>query len=274
MDNENRPIGIFDSGVGGLSVLKKLAKEMPFEEYIYFGDTARVPYGEKTPEQLYSFVKDILDFFKSKNTKAVLMACNTSSAIVLEKIKNEYDFLILGLIEPTAKYIAGIEADNIGLMATSATVKSDAYAKAIHKLAPDKEVISVPCKGLVEIVEADMVHSNESKNLTKSYLKPLLDKNSQKLILGCTHYPFLIPVIDEITERPEMLIDPADFLVKEAYTQLAARNLLKTKGLGEIQYYVSSNPQGFLRTGRKFYPDCKLPELIDFSKAKGLCRNI
>ncbi len=274
MDNEKRPIGIFDSGVGGLSVLKKIVKELPFEDYVYFGDTARVPYGEKNPEQLYSFVKDILDFFKSKNVKAVLMACNTSSAVVLDKIKNQYDFLILGLIEPTAKYIAGIDDIEIGLMATSATVKSDAYSKAIRRLAPSKDVTSVACKGLVEIVEADMVNSEESKTLTKSYLTPLLSNNVQKIILGCTHYPFLIPVINEITQKPDMLIDPADFLVQEASNQLAERNLLKKTGLGEIKYYVSSNPQSFLRTGRKFYSECKLPELVDFSVSKGLCRLI
>ena len=198
----NCPIGVFDSGVGGLSVLKELLKELPNEQFLYFGDTLRVPYGDKNLDELVECTRRILDFFKTKNVKCVIVACNTCSANTIELVKDEYDFEILGLIEPAAKYISSFNVKKIGLIATTATVKSNAYARAIKPFGI--EVFSQSCPRLVKIVESGKIDSQEAQIALSEYLKPLLEENIEKLILGCTHYPFLIPTMLECVEKLEV----------------------------------------------------------------------
>jgi len=260
----NRPIGVFDSGVGGLTVLKKLAAEMPEENYIYFGDTARVPYGEKPKEQLIGFGREILDWYKQNDVKMVLMACNTSSSVVLDVVQKEYDFPILGLIKPTVEYIASLNVTKIGLIATSATVKSEAYRKAINTLDSNKEVYQIPCPGLVEMVESDKVNTIEAKKLLSSYISPLMGKNVEKIILGCTHYPYFSDEIFDLTQKSDLLIDPSIYIVKAAKNKLEEMNLLNKSGCGSRKYYVSSNPDIFVNVGSKFFSDCKEAEEISF----------
>ena len=155
------PIGVFDSGVGGLSVLKELLKQLPNENFLYFGDTLRVPYGDKSIEELVKCTKRILDFFKTKNVKCVIVACNTCSANTIELVKDEYDFEILGLIEPAAKYIGGLNIKKLGLIATTATIKSNAYKDKICEYS-NKNVFQLACPGLVELVENDLVNTKKS----------------------------------------------------------------------------------------------------------------
>ncbi|EKE03227.1 MAG: hypothetical protein ACD_20C00234G0049 [uncultured bacterium] len=255
MTNDN-PIGIFDSGVGGLTVLKKLVNVLPNENYLYFGDTARVPYGEKTKEQLIQFVTEILNWYKSENAKAVLMACNTSSAVVLDIIKDKYDFPVFGLIQPTAQYIANTDVKNIGVIATSATVKSEAYSRNILALDPNKKIFETSCPGLVEIVESGTQNLPESIELISKYIIPLLNNGAEKIILGCTHYPFLAEVISKITNKAEMLIDPADYLVESVKIELEKLGLLSNANIGSRKYFVSTNPKKFVEIGNKFYSDC------------------
>jgi glutamate racemase len=261
----NRPIGIFDSGVGGLTVLKKMAAALPCENYIYFGDTARVPYGEKTPEQLLQFGVEILNWFKSKNTKAVLMACNTSSAVTLDLVKDRYDFPIFGLIQPTARYIAESDLKNVGIIATSATIRSNAYSKAILNLNNNKNVFEMACPGLVEIVESGNINAKEAENLVKKYIQPLLEQNAEKIVLGCTHYPFLAQVINRITSRNDILIDPADYLVQVVVNELKKQKLINETDSGSRNYYVSANPDQFAQVGHMFYPDCTNAKEIDLN---------
>ncbi len=249
------PIGIFDSGVGGLSVLRELIRIMPNENYLYFGDTERIPYGEKTKEQLFGYVRGIMEWFKTQNVKAVIMACNTSSAVVYEAIKDDYDFPIFSLIEPTADYISFVNTDNIGVMATSATVKSKAYTKSVQKISPLKNVFEIACPGLVEIVESNKIDTNEAKKLVIKYVMPLLEKGSEKIILGCTHYPFLKELINDITGDKELLIDPAIHLAEKVADKLLTLDLLKTEETGTNKFFASSNTSMFMEAGKKLYPD-------------------
>ena len=260
--NDSSPIGVFDSGVGGLSVLKKLVSALPYENYVYFGDTARVPYGEKSKQELIDFAKEILDWYQGLGVKAVLMACNTSSAVTLDVLKDYYDFPVLGLINPTAKHIASLDAKKVGIIATSATVNSKAYSNAIKNKNKDIDVLQVACPGLVEIVESGKVHSSESRKIIASYLEPLVENNVEKIVLGCTHYPFLKDVIESILGKQNMLVDPADALVKAAVEELKDSGSVSTNH-GQRKYYVSSNADKFLEVGKNFYSDCSFVEKID-----------
>ncbi|OGI22949.1 MAG: glutamate racemase [Candidatus Melainabacteria bacterium RIFOXYA12_FULL_32_12] len=264
----DKPIGVFDSGVGGLTVLRKLVEALPGENYLYFGDTARVPYGEKTKEQLIQFVTEILNWYKYKDAKAVLMACNTSSAVVLDFVKDKYDFPIYGLIEPTAKHVAGLSEKNIGVIATSATIKSKAYSTNILKLNTDKNVFEIGCPGLVEIVESGSLDLPESKELVSKYVTQLLENNVEKIILGCTHYPFLTELINQVTNRPDMLIDPADYLVKAVEIELEKLGILSNSHCGSRKYFVSANAAKFAQVGHKFYSDCTEVEEINLDLLK------
>lgn len=264
---KNNPIGVFDSGVGGLTVLKKLSEELPSENFIYFGDTARVPYGEKSKEELFIIVREILDWYKSKNVKAVVMACNTSSAIVLDDIQGDYDFPVFGMIQPTVEYIGYSNAKAVGVLSTTATANSKAYSKAIHKINPNIKVIETPCPGLVEIVEGNKINTYEAKKLVIKYVIPLVENSVEKIILGCTHYPYLRGIIKDITGDNEMLINPADYLIQKLEEDLMLLDLLNDSDKGIIEYYVSSNPDMFEQVGQNFFKDCKNVKEIDINKA-------
>ena len=193
------------------------------------------------------------------------MACNTSSAVVLDSIKKEYDFPVIGLIEPAAKYLASTGAKKIGLIATSATVNSKAYTKALLNLAPEKEIYEVACPGLVEIVENNAIKTNEAYHLVKKYVDPLIDNKVDKIILGCTHYPYLSEVINSIVKRDNMLVDPAKYLAQEIKDILEDLNLLNEDDTGSKQYYVTANPDKFVQSGSKFFAECDFAQEIDLS---------
>ncbi|MEI8376992.1 MAG: glutamate racemase [bacterium] len=261
----SKPIGIFDSGVGGLSVLGELKKLLPNENLIYFGDSANVPYGEKTSEELISFSRNILNYFKSQDVKMVLMACNTSSAVTLGVIKEEYDFPILGLIEPTAKFLKDKNISNIGIIATSATIKSNAYKNSILKYSPDKNIYQMACPGLVEIVEEEKIATKEAKELVKTYIEPLMAENVEKIVLGCTHYPFLGDLIIDLAKNDDILINPAEYLAKEALELLKNAELLNRQKGGKIDFYTSKNPEEFVSVGKKLYTDLHEADLLEIN---------
>lgn len=251
------PIGIFDSGVGGLTVLKKLEEILPQENFLYFGDTAHVPYGEKTPQQLFTYVRQIMEWFKSRNVKSVVMACNTSSATVFENIKDDYDFPVFSLIEPAARYAAYLNMDKIGVIATTATVNSKAYTRAIKRINPGVEVLETACPGLVEIVESNRTETQEARKLLVKYVVPMQQKGCKKIIMGCTHYPFLTPVIRDITGDNELLVDPAVYLADEVADTLMEMDILNAQAHGLNEFFVSSNAAKFTEAGKKIYPNLK-----------------
>ncbi len=250
MNNKN-PIGVFDSGVGGLSVLKELLKELPNEHFLYFGDTLRVPYGDKSLDELLVCTRRILDFFKTKDVKAVIVACNTCSANTLELVKNEYDFEIIGLIEPAAKYIQSFNLKRIGLIATNATVNSGAYAKAIEP--SGIKVFQQGCPKLVKFVENGEIDGANVQNVLKEYLTPLLDEKIEKLILGCTHYPFLIPAMNKLGLKNDFFINPATCLSVKTKDFLIENKLLNNLKEPICEFFVSGNTEEFKKNSQIFF---------------------
>lgn len=253
--SNNNPIGVFDSGVGGLSVLNELSKELPNENFIYFGDTLRVPYGEKSIQELLICTKRILDFFKTKNVKAVVVACNTCSANTLELVKNEYDFEILGLIEPVAKYIKNFNIKNLGLIATTATVKSNAYKNAIEPIGIN--VFQQNCPELVKFVERGEIDSPKLHQVLEEYLTPLFAQNIEKLILGCTHYPFLIDAIKKFGVHDSFFINPAVCLASKTKQYLIEKNLLNNSKINSIEFFVSGDEKDFIKKSKLFFGTIK-----------------
>lgn len=241
MKNENL-IGIFDSGVGGLSVLKEL---LPFGgNYIYFGDTKNLPYGNKTKEQIINFTRDIIKFFISKGAKRVIMACNTSSALAYETLHLEFGdkIKIHPLIQNAASYIAR-EGKVIGVMATEGTVKSQTYTKEIKKINSDIKVYELACPDFVPIVENRLYNNKESVEYIKEHLQILLNKGCDKIVLGCTHYPYLMPILTKFASE-DTFINPALYM-----TNIVKNNLSTPLN---IEFFVSSNPSKFKQNASLF----------------------
>ena len=260
--NKNLPIGFCDSGVGGLSVFSKCREIMPAEDMIYFGDLANVPYGNKSPEELYGYLIKILDFFKEKQVKAVVLACNTTSAVVYDLVKDKYPFIIYPIIQSTAQLLAALNVKRLGVFATQATINSGAYEREIKKHNSGMDIFSKACPGWVEIVENKAFDKPESQILIEKYLKEMLQNNPEKIVLGCTHYPFLKKNISKYVEK-SMLIDPAEFFAKFIESDLTSKNLNKTeKQAGKEDFYVSANPEQFKVSGSLFYSIKDVPLLV------------
>jgi len=215
---------------------------------------------------LFGYVRGILEWFKAKEVKAVVMACNSSSAVVYEAIKNEYDFPIFSLIEPTAQYISYVTAEKIGVLATSATVNSKAYTNAIKRISPSKEVFEVACPGLVEIVESNKTDTYEAKKLVIKYVVPLLEKGAGNIILGCTHYPFLSHIICDVAKDRELLIDPGKHLAEKVADSLLLTDILNTEGEGSVQFFASFNTLMFVEVGKRFFPAINDAEQLEIGE--------
>ncbi|HPF44145.1 MAG TPA: glutamate racemase [Syntrophomonadaceae bacterium] len=251
------PIGIFDSGVGGLTVVKSLLDKMPQESFIYFGDTAHVPYGEKTREQLLTYAQDIMKFMMKKNCKAIVVACGTHSSVTLPLISNNYTLPLLGVLEVGARQaIASTRNGKIGVAATQATVDSRAFTKSIVSLNKNVEVMEVACPRLVPLVEAGKLTGPEAEAAIKSYFDPLLDWQADTVILGCTHYPFLVPSIKKYTEDSLVLIDTAGETVDELKALLESHELLNDSDSEPVrQFFVSGEELSFYNVGKLLIGD-------------------
>ncbi len=286
MDINTSPIGFFDSGVGGLSVLARFRKVMPKESVIYFGDTIHLPYGNKTKEELIGYAKNILDFMQSKDVKAVVIACNTSSAQAYDTIKGIYTFPIYPIIQTCAKGIGVNNYKRIGVFATEATVKSGKYTQELKKGNSNIEVKEMASKNWVSIVENVGDNIEEKKANIKFEIEEMLEFNPDKIILGCTHYPYLMNEFVKYAPK-ELFIDPAEIFVKYLKEDLSTRGLLMpplpnplpsgegefgtTHNVGQVspdnnfpteQFYVSSNPEEFVKNAKIFYDVKDLPKLI------------
>ncbi|OGC23015.1 glutamate racemase [candidate division WOR-1 bacterium RIFOXYB2_FULL_42_35] len=218
-------MGIFDSGVGGLSVLAEVMRQLPHEDVIYLGDTARIPYGSRTPQEIVKINREIIPFLLKQGAKLIIMACGTSSAIAYPVIKDEYPVEIINLIEPGSQAaVTASRSGKIGVIATSATVNSQAFQDKIRELKKEAVVSAVGCPLFVPLIERGLVDSDEAKQVAKDYLKPLLENGIDALILGCTHYPHLAKTIQSIVGPGVKLVDPAEEAVKQT------RKLLETSG--------------------------------------------
>lgn len=238
------PIGVFDSGVGGLTVLRELSHQLPNESILYFGDTARLPYGDRTPEEILQFVREIITWMLSKGVKMVMMACNTSSALALEQVQEEFPVPILGLIHPGAR-AAAKAGRRIGVIATPATVASDAYRQAILEVDATVNVWQVGCPQFVPLIEQGRLQDPVTLEVAKTYLKPLLAADIDTLIYGCTHYPHLEPLFKTFLPNTIRRVDPANSLVQAAAKELELLSLKNGLPGKPTQFFVSGCPDQF-----------------------------
>ncbi|MEO0969205.1 MAG: glutamate racemase [Cyanobacteria bacterium J06639_18] len=246
-ESQTSPIGIFDSGVGGLTVLREVYFQLPQESVIYFGDTAHLPYGMRSQTEILQFVRQILTWMQQQKVKMAIMACNTSSALALETVRSEFPFPILGIILPGAK--AAVEQGRrIGVIATLPTAKSNAYRNAIVEIDPDIQVWQVSCPELVPLIEENRIYDPYTTEITRSYIEPLLNNQIDTLVYGCTHYPHLAPVLRTLLPNKIKLVDPAAHLVKACGQELDLLKIKNTLTAQPTRFAVSGCPQQFAQS--------------------------
>lgn len=243
-DPQRARIGLFDSGAGGLTVLRELYRQLPQESVLYFGDTARLPYGTRSQAEILRYVREIMTWMIQQGVKMVIMACNTSSALALEIVRSEFDIPILGVILPGAR--AAVQTGRrIGVIATPATASSNAYRQAIQEIDPQVQVWQVGCPEFVPLIEHNQIHEPYTRQVAQEYLAPLLERQIDTLIYGCTHYPHLAPVLKSILPRSVRLIDPAVHVIGAAAQELELLGLQNTRIALPTQFYVSGCPDTF-----------------------------
>jgi glutamate racemase len=244
--NSSLSIGLFDSGVGGLTVLRQIYQQMPHESILYFGDTARLPYGTKSPEAILQYVREIIDWMLTQGVKMVIMACNTSSALALEMVQDEYNIPILGLILPGAR-AAVQNGKRIGVIATPATAASNAYQTAIKEVNSTVQVWQMGCPEFVLLIEQNQINSAYTKKVARQYLQPLIEQNIDTLIYGCTHYRHLEKIFHSILPPSVRIIDPAEHIVVAAEKELELMGLKNknSQASPSTRFCVSGSPQQF-----------------------------
>lgn len=256
IDSHNLPIALFDSGVGGLTVLQAMYRHMPQESILYFADTARLPYGTRSPEAILQFVREIIDWISTQGVKMIIMACNTSSALALETVRQEYDIPILGLIFPGAR-AAVQRGKRIGVISTPATAASNAYRQAIQEIDSTAQVWQVGCPEFVPLIESNQIYLSYTKQVAQRYLHPLIGKSIDTLIYGCTHYRHLEGVLRSILPSSINIIDPAEYIVIAAEKELRLMGLKNNKLPLPTRFCVSGSPQQFAQLSQQwlgFYP--------------------
>ena len=247
---DKRPIALFDSGLGGLTVLGKIRELLPNENIIYFGDTARVPYGAKSKETITSYSKEIVNFLINKNVKLIIIACGTASSLAYDELINCFDIPIINVIEPTSK---SLKSNKIGIIATKATIKSNAWAKAILKHHPDSTVFSKPCPLFVPIVEEGLANSEIADYAIDLYLKDFKKKKVESLILGCTHYPILYKKIKGYMGKDVKVVNINEYCIKEVKNYLTKHKMLNnSKSKPTRVAYVTDDVSSFKKNADIF----------------------
>ncbi|MBI4668809.1 MAG: glutamate racemase [Elusimicrobia bacterium] len=258
-DLRHLPIGVFDSGIGGLTVLKGLLKELPNERFIYFGDTARVPYGTKSPEAVLRYSREICRFLLkgkgSPQVKMIVAACNTASALAVPILKKELPVPLIGVVEAGAGAAARLAPQGtIAIIGTKATIKSSIYAKYLKRLAPKSKILSQACPLFVPLVEEGWLNQPVTHEIARIYLEPLTGKKPDALILGCTHYPLLKETISRIFGPNTAVIDSPTAVaqkVKDELIRLGIESKCRPQKY-KTQFFVSDDPKGFERSARFF----------------------
>ncbi|MEH1903208.1 MAG: glutamate racemase [Nostoc sp.] len=261
---QRAPIGIFDSGVGGLTVLRQLYRQLPNESIIYFGDTARVPYGIRSQAEIIQFMREILTWMEKQGVKMVVMACNTSSALALETVSEEFSLPILDIILPGAR-AAVQQGKRIGVIATPATAKSNAYKHAILEIDPNVQVWQVGCPEFVPLIEQNRIHDPYTAEVARAYLEPLLENEIDTLVHGCTHYPHLTPVLRSLLPSQVQLIDPAVHVVAACAQELDLLGLRNTHSPLPTRFAVSGCPQQFSQSGLQWLGYTPMVEEVSFT---------
>lgn len=248
-----RPIGIYDSGVGGLTVVKEVRKILPDEDIVYFGDTARLPYGSKSQQAIIKFSIENALFLLSHNVKAIIVACNSSSSAALEILRRNFKVPIIGVIEPGVKEAVSLTRNlNIGVIGTNATIQSSVYDKEIKRLLPKANVYSKSCPLFVPLVEEDWLDNDITIEIIRHYLEPIKKSGIDTMILGCTHYPLLRSSIIKVLGNEIIIVDSAYSAAKAVSELLSDCNLNTNVSGGEMRFFVSDEPDKFAKIGRRF----------------------
>lgn len=246
------PIGVFDSGVGGLTVVREIMRQIPNEKIVYFGDTARVPYGSKSKETVTRYSKQIVRFLQTHHVKTIVVACNTASAYALDDLEKEINLPVIGVVKPGAKVAAEVTQNGkVGVIGTEATIGSRIYSQYIEELKPDVRISEKACPLFVPLVEEGLLQDPVTNEIAKRYLAELIDIDIDTLILGCTHYPLIRSTIGRVMGEGVTLVNPAFETARELRELLLAQGLLNDRepelGSNQYQFYVSDKADKFIR---------------------------
>ena len=249
-----KAIGVFDSGIGGLTVVREIMARLPGEDIVYFGDTARLPYGTKSPETVLRFSRENLAFLKGKNVKLIVVACNTASSVALPKLEQEESIPLVGVLLPGAHAAARATRNGrIAVIGTTATITSNAYVEALRAIAPDIEIWTRPCPLFVPLVEEGWLDNEITFLTAKAYLEPVIAFGADTLVLGCTHYPLLKGVLSRVLGDGVSLVDSAEETAGEVARVLGEKDLLNEgPGPGRFTVYVSDIPYLIKEVGERF----------------------
>jgi glutamate racemase len=252
--SRDAPIGVFDSGIGGLTVAQEVIRQLPRESVVYFGDTARVPYGPKSPDTVRRYSEEIAAFLLTQGVKAIVIACNTATAHALAALRGRLSVPVIGVVEPGARAaIASSKSNRIGVIGTVGTIKSGAYERAIRALSPDAIITARACPLFVPLVEEGWTDHPAARLVAEEYLQPFATAEIDTLVLGCTHYPLLKPLLAEVLGPSVRLIDSAEETAAETRRTLEARRLVTSDGHTVTHRFVASDdPLQFLQLGQRF----------------------
>jgi glutamate racemase len=239
---DTRPIGVFDSGVGGLSVLRSIRLQLPEESIVYFGDQSHVPYGARSLEEVKSFSKGITQFLLDRGSKLIVVACNTASAAALHSLRETFPYVSFVGMEPAVKpAVENTKTGVVGVLATPTTFQGALYASVVERFAGDVTLLTNTCPGLVEQIEKGELESRKTRQILEFALCPMLDRGIDTIVLGCTHYPFAIPLIKEIVGSDVRVIDPAPAIARQVLRLLDSSEIRTGNlGSGTINFYTSS----------------------------------
>jgi glutamate racemase len=254
VNKKKLPIGIFDSGVGGLTVFKEVMSLLPGEDITYLGDTARVPYGTRSPQTVIKYSQEITRFLLRQGIKLLVVACNTSSAVSLPSLQQQNEIPVIGVIEPGARRASEMTQNKrVGVIGTEGTVKSRAYEQAIQGIDQEITVLARACPLFVPLAEEGWVDKQVTRLTAQSYLRPLCEEAIDTLVLGCTHYPLLEGIIREITGDGIYLVNSAKETAKEVQKVLEDKGLIAHKQKhGSYTFYVTDNAERFIHVGERF----------------------
>lgn len=259
MADRNSPIGVFDSGVGGLTVVREIMRQMPEERLVYFGDTARVPYGTKSKDTIVRYTRQNIRFLMTQNVKAIVIACNTATAFALETVEKELDIPVIGVIHAGAK--TAVEATRngkIGIIGTEGTIRSGVYTKVMEEMKGGLEVIGKPCPLFVPLVEEGLLHDSVTDEIASRYLSELKGKFIDTLVLGCTHYPLLRSTVGRVMGPEVTLVNPAYETALELKQVLRESQLLNEEddsSQDKYRFYVSDLAEKFTNFASSILPD-------------------
>ncbi|HKJ67349.1 MAG TPA: glutamate racemase [bacterium] len=243
------PLGVFDSGLGGLTVVRQLQRVFPSLSIIYYGDTARVPYGTKSPDTVTRFSRQIVDFLIAQEVQAIMVACNTASAAAVPRIRDEYPIPIYGVVDPGAQAaVAATRSGRIGVIGTNSTIRTSVYTKAIRQIDASIRVFGKACPLFVPLVEEGKEEHRVTEIIAREYLEPLLDQDIDTLILGCTHYPLLSRTLQKILP-PDIAIIDSGVAAANALIGVIAVN---PASVPDYKYFVSDTPEKFAEIGTRF----------------------